>query len=61
MSSKRAIRRKSCKGKVRHVDATAAQAAIGGLNRAKGYQGRLDVYRCSFCGGYHVGHGKQPA
>lgn len=56
MSSKRAIRRRACKGKVRHVDQVAAQTAIRALVRAKGDQGPLSPYRCRFCGGWHFGH-----
>lgn len=54
MSSKRAIRRRACKGKVRHASIEAAQAHVGALNRTKGYK-PMDAYRCQFCGGYHVG------
>lgn len=56
MSSKRAIRRKSCDGKVRHADSAAAAHAIYLLNRTNGYQGPMNAYRCRFCGGYHIGH-----
>lgn len=56
MSSKRAIRRKACKGKVRHVDAQSAAQALFALHRNKGYQGPMNVYACRFCGGYHIGH-----
>ena len=59
MSSKRAIRRRSCKGKVRHLTADAASAAIHHLNMRKGWQGRMNAYRCPFCGGYHVGHARK--
>ncbi|KZT11692.1 hypothetical protein A1D30_05640 [Acidovorax sp. GW101-3H11] len=56
MSSKRHIRRKACKGKHRYTNAAEAQAAISGLHRRKGYQGYMQAYHCSFCGGYHFGH-----
>jgi hypothetical protein len=56
MSSKRAVRRKACKGKVRHTDRQAAAAALFALNQKKGYQGPMNVYGCKFCGGYHIGH-----
>lgn len=56
MASKRAIRRKQCDGKVRHADAAAAMLARATLNRRKGYQGTMNVYRCAFCKGYHIGH-----
>jgi len=57
MASKRRIRRKSCTGKQRHLSAAAGQAHIAHLHRRFGYS-RMDVYRCSFCNGYHVGHAK---
>jgi hypothetical protein len=56
MSSKRAVRRRACQGKVRHADYNAANAALRALVRAKGEQGRLQAYRCRFCRGYHFGH-----
>jgi rubrerythrin len=56
MSSKRAIRRRACTGKVRHIDAAAAARALFLLNKTKGYQGPMNTYRCRFCGGYHIGH-----
>ena len=48
---KRRIRRKACKAKVRHATHYQAIAAI----RQPGYDG-CRVYRCQFCGGYHIGH-----
>lgn len=48
MSSKRAQRWRSCTGKVRHPDAAAAARARGALHARKGYQGPMNVYRCSF-------------
>ena len=59
MSSKRALRRKACDGKVRHADAAAAMLARAGLNRNKGYQGTMNIYRCRFCRGYHIGHARR--
>jgi len=59
MASKRRLRRKSCTGKVRHPSDTAGKAHIDQLNRTRGYQGRMDVYRCKFCSGFHVGHSKR--
>ena len=56
MSSKRRIRRRSCTGKKRYTTGAAAQAAISSLHHRKGYQGYMQVYRCSFCNGYHFGH-----
>ena len=54
MSSKRCIRRKSCKGKVKHksrIDAIKAMTKT----RQKG-ESRMHAYRCKFCGGWHIGH-----
>lgn len=58
MASKRRLRRRSCERKVKHPSAAAASATIKSLHARKGYQGRLDVYRCRFCSSYHIGHGK---
>lgn len=56
MSSKRAIRRKQCRGKLRFGTEEEARASIVELTRRKGWQGHLSPYRCSFCGGFHFGH-----
>lgn len=56
MSSKRAIRRKQCKGKVRYDTQVAAQRGIGRLRRDTGSVGFYTAYRCDFCGGFHFGH-----
>lgn len=56
MSSKRAIRRRACNGKVRHASAQDAHAAMKHLHRDKGDQGAMNAYHCQFCGGYHIGH-----
>ncbi len=58
MSSKRRIRRRSCTRKVRHLSPEAGQAAVRVLHARHGYDGRMDVYRCPFCNGYHVGHAR---
>ncbi len=55
MASKRRLRRKSCDGKVRHADAAGGLAHIGRLARS-GSGGSMNVYRCQFCKGYHIGH-----
>lgn len=56
MSSKRAIRRKACKGKTRYGSAKDATVAIRNLHRAKGPQGFMTPYKCQFCGAWHFGH-----
>jgi hypothetical protein len=58
MTSKRAIRRKECDGKIRHVTSDDGKAAVKRMRIASKAEGRLDVYKCQFCNGYHVGHGK---
>lgn len=49
MSSKRRIRRRSCKGKIRHSEIKPAQV------HAKALGWPNFPYKCQFCGGYHVG------
>lgn len=55
MASKRAIRRKRCKGKQRYPDELAARAAIRAAY-ARGVLSHLSPYRCPFCGAMHIGH-----
>lgn len=56
MSSKRAMRRSACDGKIRHETLQGAASHRNGLYHRKGEQGTLDIYRCQFCGGWHIGH-----
>jgi hypothetical protein len=59
MASKRNVRRHACEGKVRHASPRAALAALGiTANRLARSLGRhdLNIYRCGFCHGWHVGH-----
>jgi hypothetical protein len=57
MSSKRAIRRRACKGKVRHETIEAALVHTCARSIAtRGDQGPMNAYRCAFCGGFHIGH-----
>lgn len=56
MASKRAVRRRSCEGKVRHASHTDAIIALSVMKRAGKCQSDARVYRCKFCGGYHIGH-----
>lgn len=53
MSSKRRIRRRSCTGKIRHADRAHAVQHMLGLRRRS--PALLNVYRCPFCKGWHVG------
>lgn len=52
MSSKRRLRRNSCKGKVRHASQKDALVQVGIIAR---HGGRVVPYKCPFCGGWHVG------
>lgn len=57
MSSKRAIRRKSCDGKTRFESFAAAAGALRAFLRKVGNDGwPLSPYRCRFCNGFHFGH-----
>ena len=58
MASKRRIRRNKCEGKVRYPsmdEAIGAACALRRIEKKTGWQAQ--AYRCSFCRGYHVGHG----
>ncbi len=54
MSSKRAQRRRACDGKVGHTTASGAFTALR-IAKSKGQFG-MSIYRCVFCGRYHIGH-----
>lgn len=54
MSSKRRQRRKACDGKVRHACREHACAALRKSVKL-GYKG-VEIYRCKFCRGWHLGH-----
>lgn len=51
MSSRRRLRRKACDGKVRHGTESEALRTMFAMRGR-----RLNVYRCSYCNGFHVGH-----
>lgn len=53
MSSKRAIRRRSCADKAKYETIELAQAAA---RRGKHRGQLLNAYRCQFCGKFHIGH-----
>ena len=55
VSSKRRLRRKACQGKVRHPSRALAELQQYELIRARRVRGPLNVYRCLFCKGFHVG------
>ena len=54
MASKRAKRRASCEGKVRHDSPGEARAHAMHL-RKEHHNNGYDFYKCQFCGGWHVG------
>ena len=71
MSSKRRLRRKACRYKARHGTEAEAQTELERIKRERrrhegerrrqtgigSMGGRwLQVYKCRFCGGWHVGH-----
>lgn len=56
MASKRRQRRKQCTGKNRHPTADGAQIELYLIRKRYGHQGQMGIYRCPFCGKYHVGH-----
>lgn len=56
MSSKRRIRRKSCKGKRRYLSITEAARAAWSMQRRATPGEHISAYHCQFCGGHHIGH-----
>lgn len=56
MSSKRAVRRRECRGKQRFSDEAEAVRAIRALYRNRGASGHLSPYLCRWCKGFHYGH-----
>lgn len=57
MTSKRAVRRRSCEGKTRFESFAAAAGALRAFLRKASNEGwPLSPYRCRFCNGFHFGH-----
>ena len=58
MSSKRAVRRRQCEGKVRFASREEAWWRVRPTLRASivGHSRHLAPYSCRFCGGWHLGH-----
>lgn len=54
MSSKRAIRRRACEGKVRYESREVAFRSAGCASAR--LNTHLTCYRCQSCGSYHIGH-----
>ena len=57
MASKRGVRRRRCTGKKNYDSARDAAHDAAQLSRLQREQ--LEAYRCSNCGGIHVGHRPQ--
>jgi hypothetical protein len=59
MASKRNVRRKGCLGKIRYSSEEEGHKVAKNLrymNSKQGILSRLNVYKCQFCKGLHVGH-----
>lgn len=50
-------KKKSCEGKMKYQSVDEALAARNRVFERSGVN--LSVYRCSFCGKYHIGHSYQ--
>lgn len=55
MSSKRNKRRRTCTTKYRHASSKAAGYAIRLLHESGRAKGPMNIYKCKFCNGYHIG------
>ena len=53
MSSKRAIRRKACEGKIKHNSRNDAWAA---RRKLPFDESPMNIYKCKFCKKWHIGH-----
>lgn len=58
MASKRRVRRKACEGKIRYNSQEEGEKARNHIFHKKPEIHRtfLNVYRCKFCGYFHIGH-----
>jgi hypothetical protein len=56
MASKRQLRRRSCTGKVRYPERGPAEWARKKSYLRFEYTGKYNVYKCTFCNGWHIGH-----
>ena len=54
------IQSKSCDGKVRHKSRTAAEYVLSGMKLSNDKNRPLEIYYCTFCKNYHIGHGPKP-
>lgn len=56
MSSKRRLRRKQCGSKTKFEAPEHGQKAIANMRRRNTLLAYVVVYKCQFCGKYHIGH-----
>jgi hypothetical protein len=59
--SKHRTPRNACSGKSPFSTAAAARESARYLKKNVGGIGRLEVYKCEFCGSYHFGGKKKPS
>lgn len=57
MASKRHVRRVACGSKKRYASQEEAGRHAGAARYA--YGGYFAVYRCRWCGGFHIGHANE--
>jgi hypothetical protein len=60
MSSKRHLRRKACENKRKFPSQEAAFACLRKFPRPVLAVRSMRIYRCQFCGGFHIGHESLP-
>jgi hypothetical protein len=58
MASKRRIRKNSCKGKIQYKTEKEAQISRNFIfhKNPEIHTSYLNVYKCKFCGFFHIGH-----
>lgn len=49
---------RSCDGKMQYKSEAKAWRAIKGVTRRHGRDGKMNAYRCAFCGFWHIGHAR---
>ena len=60
MAKPPAIEHCAATGKVRHATEPAALAALASVQKRAGFDGPMDRWRCTHCGGWHFGHRRRP-
>lgn len=58
--SKGHIEHCSATGKVRHAGEPDVKRAMAAVQRRAGFDGPMDTWRCTHCGGWHFGHRRKP-